>query len=180
MEEVWVPIKGYEKFYSISDQGHVFSKCSNRLIGPNKHGNRGYSQVSLQPTPSSPQDVRQIARLVAEHFIPNPDGLPCVLHRDFDVHNNAVDNLYWGTYKDAANQEETIRVRRERAAEKNGYVMARKGDQVFKCLGIRGATEKTGVPKSTVQYALAHSGNTKSGWFFWRDKEENENDWTRD
>ena len=46
-----------------------------------------------------------ISRLVALHFVPNPDNLPLALHKDGTLDenwrlNNWEDNLYWGTYSD--------------------------------------------------------------------------------
>lgn len=38
-------------------------------------------------------------RLVALVYIPNPERLPYVCHKDNVPTNNRVENLYWGTQK---------------------------------------------------------------------------------
>jgi hypothetical protein len=41
--------------------------------------------------------------VVAQAFIPNPDNLPEINHKDEDITNNCVDNLEWCTSKYNAN-----------------------------------------------------------------------------
>lgn len=48
-----------------------------------------------------------IHRLVALHFVPNPDNLPIVLHKDNVKMNTYYQNLKWGTYSE--NNAQAIR-----------------------------------------------------------------------
>ena len=58
----------------------------------------GYSKVSL----SRSSKVKQVnlQRLVALHFIPNPDDLPEVDHINCNRADNRVENLQWVTCSD--------------------------------------------------------------------------------
>ena len=66
----------------------------------NKHGRilkpeirNGYYSVSLMK--NNKRRNYRIHRLVAEAFIPNPDNLPQVNHKDENKLNNIVSNLEW-------------------------------------------------------------------------------------
>ena len=105
MTEEWRPIEGYEGLYEVSNTGQVRSfdryvKYSNgrihlhkgKVLSPIKDRD-GYLQVNL--CYSGRINSIKIHRLVAQAFIPNPDNLPQVNHKDEDKSNNRVDNLEW-------------------------------------------------------------------------------------
>lgn len=93
-DEVWLPINGYDGRYFISDNGRV--KNSAGLIMKQckvKRGRRnGYLNVML-----SGRKRFYIHRLVATHFILNPNELPWVNHKDGNGLNNHKNNLEWST-----------------------------------------------------------------------------------
>ena len=94
MEEIWKDIKGYEGRYQVSNLGNVKSLRTNKLLYYSNSDN--YYRVSLY---KNKRTMFSIHRLVAEAFIPNPNNLPCVNHKDCNTYNNKVDNLNWCTYK---------------------------------------------------------------------------------
>jgi hypothetical protein len=86
-------IKGYEN-YLIFDDGDVYNTNNNRFLKPSCCKN-GYKRINLYNDGKSKTFL--IHRLVALHYLPNPDpenNLE-VDHRDRDTHNNHILNLRW-------------------------------------------------------------------------------------
>lgn len=132
MEEIWKDIKGYEGLYQVSNLGRVKSlrrlvKFSNGSIReyPEKilkqYKANGYWVVGLN---SHGKKTVGVHRLVAEAFIPNPDNLPQVGHKDEknfktgNECNNNVDNLEWTTAKENSNMPEHLK---NISGENNGF-----------------------------------------------------------
>jgi hypothetical protein len=93
MQEVWKQIKDFED-YKISNLGTVISYKNNKpKILKLADSGRGYKSVWLCSQDKSKRYT--IHRLVAAHFIENPQLLPEVNHIDGDKNNNSVNNLEW-------------------------------------------------------------------------------------
>ena len=63
-----------------------------RVLKQHDNG-KGYLTVGFQV--NGKQVTKRVHRLVAQTFIPNPDGSPQVNHMDCDRRNNNIDNLEW-------------------------------------------------------------------------------------
>lgn len=106
--EEWKDISGYGDRYMVSNIGRVKTKEFTYTI----HGKikiksehiiktiirkDGYCKVNLGGY--GKQKTLNLHRLVAIAFIPNPQNLPCINHKDENPSNNTVENLEWCSYK---------------------------------------------------------------------------------
>ena len=85
-------VKGYEGLYAVTSCGRVWSYMSQKFLTPISDIN-GYSYVNLYKNEKSKH--YKVHRLVAEAYIPNPDNLPQVNHKDENKTNNCLQNLEW-------------------------------------------------------------------------------------
>ena len=95
-KEEWKDCLGYENLYQVNKKGDIRS-CHNGKwhilsAGISKRGYRHF----LFHKDGKRKNVRG-CRLVAEAFIPNPDNLPFVNHKDENPANDCVENLEWCT-----------------------------------------------------------------------------------
>lgn len=124
--EQWKPAPGYERDYFVSSQGRVASRRTSKpkLLKPIVERRNGYNLVTLYDEHGVGKKVR-ISRLVALAFIPNPNNLPCVNHKDEVKTHDSADNLEWCTkaYNTAygtARQRARETFLRNRAEKKKG------------------------------------------------------------
>lgn len=102
IEEIWKPIKGFEDIYEISNLGNV--KTIERTQRCGRHTKEhlripekinGYLRINLYD--GTCYHKKFIHRLVAEHFLSNPNNFPVINHKDENPLNNNVSNLEWCT-----------------------------------------------------------------------------------
>ena len=140
--ENWRDIVGYEGLYQVSNLGMI--KSLDRIVscrwGQNKRLNGNL--LSMTPDPDgylsvalSKQGKRKtyrVHKLVAQAFIPNPEKLPSINHKDENKTNNNVKNLEWCTVKYNNNYKD----RQQKIAQK------RKGVELPKIRGKNNGNAK--------------------------------------
>ena len=79
-----------QEYYYVNEMGQVFSKFSGELKELKQRTHRkGYKEIEMKGK------SYKVHRLVAQAFIPNPNNLPQINHKDENKTNNNVSNLEW-------------------------------------------------------------------------------------
>ena len=86
---------GQVKSLKINYNEHCHTKTTTEKMLSTFYNSSGYAVVNLSD--GKRRKLAAIHRLVAEAFIPNPEGKPHINHIDGDKRNPSVDNLEWCT-----------------------------------------------------------------------------------
>ena len=97
----WKEIDGFSN-YMVSNTGEIKSLNYNKtgkekVLIPHKLSN-GYLGINLYDNDKK-SCYLLIHRLVAQAFLPNPNGYRIINHKDENRSNNSVNNLEWCSYK---------------------------------------------------------------------------------
>lgn len=113
--EEWKPVVGLESSYMISSFGRVIS-----LPKPfNHNGKISYSRHRLLKHSTSTSGYYRVClngkfhnihRLIAQAYIQNPEGKPCVDHINTIKTDNRIENLRWVSQKDNMNNPITLKL----------------------------------------------------------------------
>ena len=150
-------IKGFPR-YSVNEDGEVYNDRGTKLKP--EIARNGYARVLL----SNGVDHREhklVHRLVAEAYIPNPDRLPQVNHKDFNRQNNHVDNLEWCTPLENLTHGHVIE---KATVAKFQKVRCEETGEVFN--SIKEACEKYGLYHANV-VACCNGRRRKCGGLTW-------------
>ena len=167
-----IPIPGFEN-YLIDTMGHIYSMYKNTFLNP-WHDTKGYLTVELRV--DRKRYYSKVHRLVAITFIPNPDNLPEVNHKDENKDNCEVSNLEWCTTKYNCNYG--TRNKRVSISNRSTELKFRRPivqlDKQFNLIRKYPAIERVkeyGFCQPNVVAALHHRRPTVNGYIFMYEEE---------
>ena len=126
----------YDGYY-VTDDGKVWSTKSNQFLSLQLHSD-GYYRVTLWDSENKRPLWKLVHRLVAEAFIPNPNNLPIVNHKDENTMNNNANNLEWVTQKENCDWG----TRNERISQTMKQISKKRGEHA-ESIQIRMCDKKT-------------------------------------
>lgn len=188
----WFDIKGYEGLYKINECGQILvlertgvkiGKGTKTVPEHTKKVTRnknGYFAVDLYK--DTKRKRHYLHRLLAETFIPNPNNLPYINHKDENPSNNSLDNLEWCSSK-YNNNYGTKNLRMVATRRANGtYIMSDATKQKIsdKLKGRKGKphSEQTKLKLRQINLGRHHTAETRekirnASLLMWKKRKEN-------
>lgn len=164
-KEIWLPVDGFGDRYFISNYGRVKSNTiRSRMRKPHITPN-GYESHRLYYK-TNDYKVFSGHRLVALHFIPNPENLKEVNHKDGNKRNNHVSNLEWCT--GSHNQRHAFSTGLQRARVGNDNILSKEvlaivGQAAHAYGSMTQASLKIGCSRSSILRSINSGRPIKTG-----------------
>lgn len=160
--------------YYIAPSGNVYRKYPNGFLPRKSFINKknGYIYITLVKSDGKKRTYR-LHRLVAEAYLPNPNNLPIVGHRDNIRSNPDVSNLYWTTYSENSQKA----VDEHRLINDKGYNDSQSKpvicydnnyNEIARYGSVTECHKAIGISKSTIIRHCEHQIKTKTrnGYYF--------------
>lgn len=159
MTEEWRDVVGYEEYFSVSSEGKVYSKRTNKILKLTL-SKSGYNCFATRLEGRDGKCIFLRAhRLVAEAFIPNPENKPFVNHKNANKTDNRVENLEWVTAQENSIHARDMGLLSPLRGESSPTSKLKEADVLYirenfkaRCreFGARALGKKFGVDKTTI------------------------------
>ena len=162
--EIWKDIEGYDGLYQVSDKGRVKSVKfgKEKILKPGRDKD-GYLLVILSK--NGERNTYRVHRLVAQAFLPNPNDLPQINHKDEVKTNNSVQNIEWCDQKYNHNYG-TINQRIAEKCSKPVLQFTKSGEFIKEYKSVMDVQRNLGYAQSNISYCCL--GKIKSAYgFIW-------------
>lgn len=171
-KEEWRPVVGYEGIYEVSEYGDIaslnYNKTGVRSIRKPKITKDGYLEIALCRD-SKMKHVR-VHRVVAMAFIPNPNNLPQINHKDENKLNNHVENLEWCNLKYNVNYGTAIE-RRSKKISIPVVQMSLDGDIISEYESVSEAAKQVGLSTGDI-VNVCNGKHVSAHGYKWRYKDD--------
>lgn len=159
--EEWRPVKGYTR-YEVSDKGNV-RNIHTKVPKAVRKTKTGYLIADLKE--NGKKSTKYVHRMVAEAFLPNPEALPQINHKDENKSNNMVDNLEWCSV--SYNNTYNGRAKKVGEHHKENHPSCKRVRCVEtgkEYVSVREASRKTGICGMCISYCLNGKQNHAGGY----------------
>lgn len=171
-----VPIKGSVNHW-IDVDGSVYTidaRCGRgrKIIKKAQTTCWGYKYCGIRYKGETQNRSKRVHRLVAEAFIPNPNGYNVVGHKNNIKSDNRVENLYWTTVKENTQKafDDGLAKNDKGFDNSQSKPVAMFETKTNKLLGIYGsaceAVRETGLPKTTICRQAKYKRPVRKPFYF--------------
>ena len=161
---MWKTVHANPK-YEVSDKGEV-RLAETKQVLKQRTNRYGYSKVTFNENGIA-KSTPTVHRLVAEAFIPNPNNLPCINHKNEDKTDNSVENLEWCTV--AYNNRYGNHITACAAGRKRAVSAFLNGELIKTYPSARDASAELNIPWRYIGDAIyRRKGRKRAGGFEWR------------